>query len=162
MAITLTCPVCGSTFTRFPSNLTGQRGPSFCSHACRNRVVSRGSGNGNWKGGSYIQAGYRYVLRAPGEYVQEHRLVAEQMLGRPLLDDERVHHLNHDRLDNRPENLRVMTQSEHRSYHPVTRGFPVTDWVSRGGACLDCGETVRPHYARGVCRRCYGRRRSKH
>lgn len=47
----------------------------------------------------------------------EHRIVAENKIGRPLVKGEIVHHLNHNKRDNRPENLIVMTQSEHFKLH---------------------------------------------
>lgn len=50
-------------------------------------------------------------------FVQEHRLVMEAHLGRYLCEDEVVHHINHDRGDNRIENLQVMTRHEHCVFH---------------------------------------------
>jgi len=46
-------------------------------------------------------------------YVYEHRVVAEQIIGRRLLKDEIVHHKNGIRWDNSPENLEVMDKREH-------------------------------------------------
>ena len=46
-------------------------------------------------------------------YVYEHRLIMESILGRHLTENEDVHHVNGKRWDNRPENLQVMSSSEH-------------------------------------------------
>lgn len=50
-------------------------------------------------------------------YVYEHRVIAEQMIGRRLEPDEIVHHKNGKRWDNRVENLEVMDKIEHAKLH---------------------------------------------
>ena len=48
----------------------------------------------------------------------EHRLVAEQMLGRELLPGEVVHHIDGDKRNNAPNNLMVFpSQSDHVKWH---------------------------------------------
>lgn len=88
--------------------------------------MSRGNSreqNGMWKGGTYVGMGYRFVLRPEHPnadkrgYVREHVLVMSEALGRPLAPNETVHHRNGDRLDNRLENLELMTRAEHASHH---------------------------------------------
>lgn len=56
-------------------------------------------------------------------FVAQHRLVAESMIGRSLVQSEDpkvrecVHHIDEDRTNNHPSNLQVLTFSEHRSLH---------------------------------------------
>lgn len=79
--------------------------------ACRNES---GSANSNWRGGRTRHKRGYIMVWAPehprsgnGSYVFEHILVMEEMLGRPLLPGENVHHLNGIKDDNRPENLEL-------------------------------------------------------
>ena len=52
-----------------------------------------------------------------------HRVVAEQMLGRPLLKGEVVHHIDGNKRNNHPDNLMVFpSQSEHVRGHASHRG----------------------------------------
>lgn len=89
-------------------------------------IRNRGTGpdNPSWKGGRSILNGYICVYRPdhqnamPNGYIYEHRLVAEQMLGRPLGHKEVVHHIDGDKANNRPTNLRVFpSQADHARHH---------------------------------------------
>lgn len=57
------------------------------------------------------QGGYVRVY-TKGAYNLEHRHVMEQILGRPLLKGEEVHHRNGIRHDNRPENLELWVKRQ--------------------------------------------------
>lgn len=82
----------------------------------------------NWKGGRIMSKRDGYVLViAPeghpyakkggggnkGRYILEHRLVMEKILGRYVLPDEDVNHINGIKDDNRPENLSIVRHYAH-------------------------------------------------
>lgn len=50
-------------------------------------------------------------------YVKYHRLVMELEIGRYLNREELVHHMDHNKLNNDINNLKIVTMSEHRTIH---------------------------------------------
>lgn len=87
-----------------------------------------GAANPNFKAGRYATSeGYVRVLLDPSDplismadnkrYVLEHRLVMARLIGRPLLPDESVHHIDGDRRNNTAGNLQLRRGQHGKHIH---------------------------------------------
>lgn len=81
--------------------------------------------NPNWKGGRVVDPrGYVLIRVGVGHhladvrgYAYEHRLVAEEKLGRRLMHGEIAHHDDEHKSNNTPNNIEPLTRAEHRKKH---------------------------------------------
>lgn len=72
-----------------------------------------------------------------------HRVVMENKLGRTLLDGEDVHHKDENKFNNDPDNLEVLSKSDHSKKHShVLESIKLT--------CESCKKEfeVKPHFLR--------------
>src|SRR3990167_253277 len=161
------CPSCKKLFSSpYHSRI-------FCSTKCRYQY-QRGTRHPNWQTGNRIHPSGYILVRQPSHpyadkngYVREHRLVMESKLRRLLEKNEHVHHLNGIRIDNRVENLQVLSPSEHSKItmkERVENGYvnpppwnKLLDgqWSTRYTHCQKCHSRSRRHQSHGLCINCY-------
>lgn len=89
--------------------------------------IPRRKNRGSWKGGRRkSKSGHHkyWIIYSPNhhkamsnKYVFEHTLIAEKMLGRHLKQDEIVHHIDGNTLNNNTDNLWICNPCRHRKAH---------------------------------------------
>lgn len=107
------CGLCGKAF--YAGAASGRK---YCSRPCADKAkslnVREGPGARYLRSDGYISIYYPSHPDAnKNRTVLEHRLVAEQKYGRRIGKNEHVHHIDGNKQNNHPDNLEIVTPSDH-------------------------------------------------
>lgn len=91
------CPNCKREFRSRPTKI-------YCSNSCY-----------------YIALGWGKQTNTGKRNFRKYRQIAESIAGRELLPHEVVHHIDGDHTNNHPDNLMILTATEHTRLHVVER-----------------------------------------
>uniref|UniRef100_A0A6M3LZ09 Putative homing endonuclease n=1 Tax=viral metagenome TaxID=1070528 RepID=A0A6M3LZ09_9ZZZZ len=114
--IYIICPDCGSKRWIRPCDIKSKR-CSKCSSLYNLSKISKG--NGKFKLNGYyvvklIPDHPYFAMAFKNGYILEHRLIMAQQMGRLLTKNEIVHHRDRNKINNIPDNLKLVTRYNHR------------------------------------------------
>ncbi len=112
------CIRCREPFHRHGGNTKAKYCSRLC--ACRDRNTKEhqkkaGKLGGDANGARTYRKGIKGYVKKEGKH--EHRVVMEKILGRKLKNGEIVHHIDENKHNNHPSNLKLWNQKDHARYH---------------------------------------------
>lgn len=120
----LICPVCKETYYVSAYRVKTAK---YCSRSCLAKVhLPKYRDKHGFQKSNKLPHTYKVITTPTGKRMREHRWIMQEHLGRKLESWEHVHHINGDSLDNRLENLVVLTNSQHQLIEYYDRNKELT------------------------------------
>lgn len=119
------CFNCGKELSEKKSNAPWKT--VFCDRACKT----------DYQRSKCVKPGYLEGKTVNGQRTYLHREIIERLIGRPLRSNEIVHHIDEDKTNNNPENLEIVTKSEHGLIHSsVNAWFEEASLLAKEGLTI--------------------------